>query len=65
LVTAGPEWTLQAFVTVTVLGNLTTIGVALTLISRHARRESAGGTAGLASPADSRDARTSAKEVKA
>jgi O-antigen/teichoic acid export membrane protein len=31
---AGPEWTLQAFVIVTVLGNLFTISVALTMILR-------------------------------
>ena len=32
---AGPEWTLHAFVYVTVLGNLVTISIALMLISRN------------------------------
>jgi len=32
---AGSEWTLQAFVLVTVIGQLTTIAVALSLISHH------------------------------
>ena len=35
LVGAGPEWTLQTFVIVTVLGNIATIFMALFLIARH------------------------------
>jgi hypothetical protein len=35
LYSAGPEWTLQAFVLATVAGNVFTIGMAFMLISRH------------------------------
>jgi lipopolysaccharide exporter len=35
LYSAGPEWTLQAFVVATVLGNIFTIGVTIMLISKH------------------------------
>jgi len=38
LIGAGPEWTLQAFVAVNVLGSLVTIAIVLALISRYAGR---------------------------
>jgi hypothetical protein len=33
-VSAGPEWTLQAFVVASMTGNLATLGLALFLVSR-------------------------------
>ena len=43
---AGPEWTLQAFVTATVAANLLTIAIALWLILRQSRDDETGSAAG-------------------